>query len=213
MKSSRPFIFLGSGIELILPVTPASYQLSKGVNMEVVNIHELGDVLLSGYGTLATIKISCLLPLRPYSFSRGGSPDLYLEQFHQWVEDQTSVRWIVGNTRVNLPVKFQDVSQGEEDGTGDITAHLTLREYRNLEVAQTQRTATGNRRREETVKASTSSAATHTIQPGDTLSAICRAHYGSGTPEVYEKLARANGIPNPHLIPLGTVLNLPRPLT
>ena len=35
--SRRKFIFKGGGKELVLPVTPDSYQVEKGINVEVVN--------------------------------------------------------------------------------------------------------------------------------------------------------------------------------
>ena len=68
----RKFIFKyntrGYDNELILPVTPESFQVEKGTRMETVNIHELGDVVLAGYGTLCTLKIDCMFPAQKYPF-------------------------------------------------------------------------------------------------------------------------------------------------
>ena len=48
----RKFIFKGGGKELVLPVTPESYQVEKGINVEVVNIHQLGDAVSPVTGRL-----------------------------------------------------------------------------------------------------------------------------------------------------------------
>ena len=47
----------------------------------------------------------------------------------------------------------------------------------------------------------------HTVQPGDTLSGICRKYYGNAN--LYPKLAAYNNIKNPDLIYDGSVLKIP----
>jgi len=48
------------------------------------------------------------------------------------------------------------------------------------------------------------------VQAGDTLSGIALKFYGDGTRDSYMKIARANGLDNPDLIPVGQKLQIPR---
>ena len=59
--------------EMIMPVTPESFQVSHGINIETINIHTLGDVAIAGYPTLATIKLDLLFPAQNYPFANFSS--------------------------------------------------------------------------------------------------------------------------------------------
>jgi hypothetical protein len=71
--------------ELILPVTPPSFEVAHGINIETIKIHILGDVALAGYGTLSTFKIDCMFPVQKYSFSQASAeinPYTYVKQLN-----------------------------------------------------------------------------------------------------------------------------------
>ena len=146
--SRRKFIFKGGGKELVLPVTPDSYQVEKGINVEVVNIHQLGDAILAGYGTLATIKVSCIFPASRYPFSDSSDPDVYIGQLEKWVKKRQKLRFVVGGTGVNIPALLQSVSYGERDGTNDVYADIILREYRQLQAVKVADTGANSGRSE-----------------------------------------------------------------
>jgi len=208
--ADRPFIFRGDGEELVLPVTPESYQVGCGINVEVVNIHELGDVIVTGYGTLQTIKISCLFPANDYPFSSDSDPDYYIQQFKGWVENKTRLRFIIGNTDVNVPVIVESFTYGERDGTGDVYAEITLREYR--EIVPQQVTTNPGASKARPLLAPKSGIKTYTTKAGDTLEAICRAEYGDGSWEMCSRLARYNGMIHTGLLAVGITLKIPKPL-
>jgi len=193
--------------ELVLPVTPPSFEVSHGINIETINIHTLGDVALPGYGTLATIKIDCMFPAKKYLFNQPATvldPYAYVKRFKDWCNNHTILRFIVSDTTVNIPVLINDITYGEKDGTGDVYATITLREYRILSPVQTSKT--GNVARTAEVKTATT-AQTHIVKSGDTLSAICRKYYGDAS--LYPKLAAFNNIKNPNLIYVGDVIKIP----
>lgn len=146
--SRRKFIFKGGGKELVLPVTPDSYQVEKGINVEVVNIHQLGDAILAGYGTLATIKVSCVFPASRYPFSDSSDPDGYIGRLEKWVKKRQKLRFVVGGTGVNIPAVIQSVSYGERDGTNDVYADIILREYRQLKAVKVADTGANSGRSE-----------------------------------------------------------------
>ena len=72
----------------------------------------LGDAIMTGYGTLATIKIACMFPANAYEFARSGTPDSYIAQFESWVENDELLRYIISGTGINMPVKVENISYG-----------------------------------------------------------------------------------------------------
>ena len=207
--AKRKFIFKGGPKELTLPVTPESYQVEKGNNIEVVNIHELGDAILVGYGTLATVKISCIFPARSYPFARDDDPDEYIEQFEKWIKKKSKLRFVVSGTGVNVPVVVQSFSYGERDGTNDIYADIILREYKALGAVKVANTAASKPRAAAT---KSEGVKTHTAEYGDCLCAICRKYYGDGSYAMAQRLAAYNNRPNPNILYVGEVLKIPIPL-
>ncbi|MCX7772781.1 MAG: LysM peptidoglycan-binding domain-containing protein [Clostridia bacterium] len=200
------FIFLDKNTELIVPVTPPSFEVSHGINVETINIHALGDVALPGYGTLATIKVNCMFPSKAYPFNKTSAmldPYGYVEKFKDWSDNRSIIRFVISETTVNLQAIISSIIYGEKDGTGDVYATIEMREYRNLYPIQTS--STGNKTR-STEKTSVT-VQTYTVKSGDTLSSICRKYYGD--PSLSLKLAKHNNIKNVNLIYAGNVIKLP----
>ena len=199
-----------TGKALTLPVTPESYQVSTEMHLETVNIHGAGDAVFAGNGGLGSFSIAALLPARLYEFSRSGTPEPYIEQLKKWCREKAKLRYIVQGTKVNLPVMLEKVAYGEQDGSNDVYAELSLREYRPLKVVQVQRATQNKKRDSEPEKAPGESL--YTAVYGDTLCSICRRFYGSDSPDTYNRLAAYNGKANPNLLMTGEVLKIPQPL-
>ena len=75
--------------ELVLPVTPPSFEVSHGINIETINIHTLGEVALAGYGTLPTFKVDCMFPAKKYPFNQPSAeldPYGYVNKFEEWCD-------------------------------------------------------------------------------------------------------------------------------
>ena len=206
------FCFIKDGLALTLPVTPDSYEWSVGKSMETVNISQLGDVYLPGGRTRHTGTVSCLLPAQEYPFCVPGtvcSPQYYLDIFKAWAAARSSVRLIITGTEINASVYIEEVTESERDGTGDVYCTLRLREHIDLEAREVSKDAaayTGNAGR---AGSSADGEVTHRVVSGDTLSMLCRRHYGSGTAAYYNALAKYNGIRNPHLIYVGQTVRIP----
>ena len=192
--------------ETVLPVTPPSFELSSGINVETINIHTVGDVILPGHSTLSTFKIDCMLPAKKYSFNQPKAstrPYDYIKKFEGWKDKSTILRFVVSGTTVNVQSIITDVSYGEKDGTGDVYVTITFREYRKLSVVQVNKTG-NNARASEKSKTGTDH---YVVKKGDTLSAICRKYYGDSS--LYSKLASYNNIKNANLIYVDQKINLP----
>lgn len=197
--------------ELTLPVTPASFSVEHGIRMETINIHTLGDVNIAGYPTLATIKIDCMFPAQAYPFNNFGNiidPYEYVKIFLNYCDYQPTLRFIVSGTSINLPVMMESIGYGEKDGTNDVYATLTMREKKILTAVKSGTTSVGSSKaRAVSVAATQTKAASCMVVRGDTLSGICRKHYGDAS--LSTKLAKYNGIKNASLIRDGQIIKLP----
>lgn len=199
------------GTELILPVTPESFSVSFGRNILKVNVHQLGDVNLWGQKTAGTVKISAVFPSsdRSYAFSGGytGNPYGAIELLQNWQNAGKILRFIVSETPVNLAVLLSEVSFGEQDGTGDVTADMTLSEYRETGAVQVQSGGNQTAARPAQSGGVQKSPQSYTVVKGDTMWAIARKFYGDAT--LCWKLASYNGIKNANIIYPGQVLKIP----
>ncbi len=208
----RKFIFKDTAgrRELVLPVTPESFQLDHGIHVEKINIHEAGDINLAGGGALAQITINCIFPENDYVFSRAeDTPYNYVNTFERWSDRHTVLRFVISDTTVNLPVLVENIAYGEQDGTNDVYAAIRLQEYRELDAVETERASTGNKPRASDRGSSGGSDQTYEVKYGDTLCAICRRYYGSDKPAVYTALAKYNGRSNPNILYAGEVIKIP----
>lgn len=192
--------------EMVLPVTPPSFDVSHGINIETINIHTLGDVILPGYGTLPTIRVDCMFPSKKYPFNQPKTnidPYSYIKKLKTWCEKHIIIRFIISNTPVNVQVLISDIAYGEKDGSGDVYATINVREYRKLSAVQTNKTGNKPRASEKTSPGTES----HVIKSGDTLGSISRKHYGDSTLSL--KLADYNEIKNPRLLYTSGKLKIP----
>lgn len=203
-----------TGVELVLPVTPASFEIPHGVRIETVNLTELGDVILAGYETMPNIKLpDCLFPANEYPFNQPGArldPYGLLHQIEAWDLSRTVLRFIISDTMVNCIVLIEDISYGERDGTGDVYVTINLHKYRAIAAAQVQTAAslTANAARTtETTAPAGGTANSYTVVYGDTLSGIARKFYGNAG--LYPKLASYNGIKNANILKVGQVVQIP----
>ena len=73
---ARQFIFKDTetGRELVLPVTPGSYDVEHGRKAAGITMQEAGDVNLPGPAVLLDTELTCLLPAQGYPFNQPGGP-------------------------------------------------------------------------------------------------------------------------------------------
>ena len=173
-----------------------------------MNIHEVGDADLLGKPTLAAIRLECLFPANDYPFAHAElDPYDYVNTFKKWARSGKTLRFIVSDTTVNLPVRVESISYGERDGTNDVYATISLREHRTLAAPETESTPGDNDERTEDEPEG--DIKTYTAVYGDTLCSICRRFYGDGSAKYYNALAKYNGKANPNLLATGEVLKIP----
>lgn len=197
-----------TGQEMTLPVTPASYTVRKGKQVQTVDVYTLGAYTVPTTDARESITLDVFLPSSNRSYCvQYTEQSVILAWLLQQIENRAKLRFIVSGTSVNLPVYFTNLEYGEQDGTNDIYGTLTMQPYVTL-AAPTVETLTTTAKtavREETDRQT--SATTYTVKTGDNLWNICRKFYGDGT--LCYKLAAYNGIKNANLIYTGQVLKIP----
>lgn len=197
---------------MVLPISPKGWTFTVANNIETLNIHDVGDVFVSGKSKRASFPVETFFPHdnNDYSFAKNSkAQNWYLDLINRWILDSVLIRFIVGGTSLNVPVKIESHEYGEPDGTNDIHGVLTLKEHITLLAPQYKKTANEKGR----MSALSPDAQTHMVVKGDTLSALCWKHYGKATPDVWNKVAKHNNISNPHLIYPGQGIHFPQPLT
>lgn len=206
----RQFIFVNprTGEQLTMPVSPAGWQLTEGRLVESIDMAQTGQVNLPGLDALFDEQLAFLLPASRRSYTAAGwtgAPYIVVNTLVRWSRAGDALRLIITNTPVNVPILLPPVQYAEDDGTGDVTVTLTLRQNRALDAESTEKASTGNTGRTAavSVKASTG----YTVKSGDTLWGICRKYYGDGT--LYTKLAAYNSIKNANLIRVGQKITIP----
>ena len=208
MDKLRKIVFVGGGRELVLPVTPPTFEVDHGIKIETVNIHGIGDLRIAGHTTLDNPSLSSFFPAQQYSFCVAQFVDPYelAKQFEAWSDARTVCRMIVTGTSINMPVLIENIRYGEKDGSNDVYYTLSLSEYRYVTITPSaSRAVTLETPRPVTVQPSIPK--THTVASGDTLRSIARKYYGDASK--YTDIASANGIKNANVIRVGAVLTLP----
>lgn len=199
-----------SGKSLVLPITPAEYGWKNGVRVSSVTVDGLGDLHLPGYKALDTRSIDCMFPARAYPFNEPETllnPFEYVYQIETWCQTRTKLRYIVSGTPLNACVIIESLQYGEKDGTNDVYATITLRQYQPLAALPEDKPNTAGTPTQRPADTAAATASTYTVVKGDTLGAIARKFYGNA--KLYKQLAAYNGVKNPNLIFPGQVLNIP----
>ena len=131
---------------------------------------------------------------------------------------------IITGTPINFPCRITSFEWGEDDGTGDVSFSITLKEHRKIAISQSsvvaesgatggntsQATSTDTASKDTTKREDTrEKPKTYTVKRGDCLSSIARKLTGSSDwHALYEQNKSVIGS-NPNFIRDGTVLVIP----
>lgn len=214
-----------------IPVLPPSFEVETSNLNTVVNINELGNILLIGNSDLRKISIESFFPNQDYSFvttKNRWDPYTYIESIERWRKSKKPIRLIITDTPINLALGIENFKYGERDGSGDVYYSLEMSEYifTNLkeqskkEYSPPSTSATNSRQlsdfelqqSKEVMEMLVGRGDTrdipdsYTVKPGDTLTTIAKMKTGNASN--YSVIAEKNGIKNPNLITPGMVLKL-----
>ena len=209
-----------------LPVNPEKLEITKTQANEKYQVLGTGQVTIPSYAELYEYAFSAEFPhTRQHYIETAGDfkgPDFYTTLFDSWRENKTVVRFIAHNgitKDINTLVLIESCTETENAGEdGDKYIEFKLLQYREFgkrEVAVVKRSSGGGREKakpkpaKKRVSRNPKGRRTYTVKRGDTLWAIARRYYGSGSkyPKIFN--ANRNKIRNPNLIYPGQVFVIP----
>lgn len=206
---------------LRFPVLPSEYELASEHNNQSVDINTYGEVALLGKRKLKTLSLSSFFPAKKQTFTTGAyqiKPQEYVKTI-EYFKDHAPFRCVItGSRSVNMLCTIESFAWGENDGTGDITFSVDLKEYRKPTVKKVKKKSKkGKKTKVSSKKASKTSkkimkgsitrssksvtSMTYTVKKGDTLPKIAKKCTGSSAN--YRAIANQNGIANPTNIKAG----------
>lgn len=198
---------------------PAEYTVTSEQDNTSVTVCNLGEVTLRGKRKLQQISFSSFFPRyydSGYCDVRSKSPITMVKKVEK-MKRAGSVKLIITGI-LSMKVTIESFEWGENDGTGDITYTLSMKEYRTVSIPasvlvkeQPAQPATsgsdgGTSGRDQPEMTGTQS---YTVKSGDSLSAIARKLTGSTNWQaIYEQNKAVIGS-NPNMIKPGQVLTIP----
>lgn len=209
----------GGGSRIRIPVVPAEYTVTSEQDNTSVTVCNLGEVTLRGKRKLQQISFSSFFPRQydsGYCDVRSKSPITMVKKVEK-MKRAGSVKLIITGV-LSMKVTIESFEWGENDGTGDISYTLSMKEYRTVSIPASvlvkeqpaQPAAAGSdggtSGRDQPETTGTQS---YTVKSGDSLSAIARKLTGSTNWQtIYEQNKAAIGS-NPNMIKPGQVLTIP----
>lgn len=197
--------------KLLLPVTPSSYELGHGNEIETVRATAIGDVNIKSHKRLQTVVLRGFFTVQNYPFATVGSYSTaidYVNAVKRMVDGSRPVRLIITDgesTKINKLFYAAEITYSEDGTTGgDINYTITLREYRSIATE-----STGGRKLVRPQPTAPANPKTYTAVAGDYLCKIARKFYGNSD---WKKLYEANKDvigPNPNILYVGQVLRIP----
>ena len=209
----------GGGSRIRIPVVPAEYTVTSEQDNTSVTVCNLGEVTLRGKRKLQQISFSSFFPRQydsGYCDVRSKSPITMVKKVEK-MKRAGSVKLIITGV-LSMKVTIESFEWGENDGTGDISYTLSMKEYRTVSIPASvlvkeqpaQPAAAGSdggtSGRDQLETTGTQS---YTVKSGDSLSAIARKLTGSTNWQtIYEQNKAVIGS-NPNMIKPGQVLTIP----
>lgn len=209
----------GGGSRIRIPVVPAEYTVTSEQDNTSVTVCNLGEVTLRGKRKLQQISFSSFFPRQydsGYCDVRSKSPITMVKKVEK-MKRAGSVKLIITGV-LSMKVTIESFEWGENDGTGDISYTLSMKEYRTVSIPASvlvkeqpaQPAAAGSdggtSGRDQPETTGTQS---YTVKSGDSLSAIARKLTGSTNWQtIYEQNKSVIGS-NPNMIKPGQVLTIP----
>lgn len=207
----------GSGSRVRIPVLPAEYTVTSEQENTSVTVCNLGEVNLLGKQKLRSISFSSFFP---QSYDEGycdcscDKPQKMVERIEK-MKRAGKVKLTITGTGINMYATIESFEWGENDGTGDISYTISLKEYRIVSIPSStlaKETAATPAAAETAVRETPetqTAAQSYTVKSGDTLSGIARKLTGSTNWQaIYEQNKSVIGS-NPNLIKAGQVLTIP----
>ena len=199
-------LYLKQGTTIFrIPVLPAEYTVSGTQGNTTLTINGIGEINLLGKRGLTTLGFSSFFPYRydsSYCEYSGIPAPAECVTIVENMKRGGTVNVVITGVPLSLDMSIESFEWGENDGTGDVTYTLSLKEYRKINipmVAGVKRSGTS----------AASKQTSYTVKKGDCLSTIAKRLGLSGWKTLYNQNKGTIGS-NPNLIKPGQVLIIPK---
>ena len=215
-----------------LVVNPQTVEFTDPQNNQKTTLLDVGAVNLLGDKGLTSVSLQSFFPSvdSPLYKKYGGrrTPEECKNLIKKWKDNKMIVRLIISDMDINLAMAIDNFVYSKREGDNDMYFTVDLTEYRTLNVPTVKVSTkvkssitTRPVQSSSSSSGSSSSGKSYTVKNGDTLWAIAKRYYGSGTqyPKIYnankntiEDVAKKHGkrsSDNGHWIWAGTTLTIP----
>lgn len=181
--------------EIQIPWLPDKVRfISNGTRLIQYEILEVGNVNIPSGSNLGAFMWESYFPGEGHKdlpFLRGTwrNPKKIQSILAEWREYGTPLRIIMTGTPINHDVYLKDYNMDYESGYGDYKYDIEFERRRDIKIISTKVTTTKKTTPATTTTTTQSTGTTYTVKKGDTLWAIAKKYYGSGTKYtiIYEK--------------------------
>lgn len=211
-------IWLKGSSNFRFPVLPSSYEVTSERDNNTITVNSLGEVDLGGKRKLKSVSFSSFFPYRNESYADGPhkAPKKCVQIIQNMQNSDSKPKLIITGTPVRFSVTIESFTYREDDGTGDISFDITLKEHRAVSVTSSAVVTLSSSSSSTTVAENgversqpEQTATTYTVKSGDCLSAIARTLTGSSDWQTIYNANKDTIGSNPNLIYPGQVLTIP----
>ncbi|KUO70724.1 MAG: hypothetical protein APF77_17765 [Clostridia bacterium BRH_c25] len=179
-----------------LPVNPPAFHVSDGSSVTTIETIGLGEISMIGKGKLIEITLESYFPAETGGYLHflkdtemidipdAKTPYEYISILKRWKALEKSIRLIITDTPVNIPVGIENLTYGEEGGSRDVKYELQLREYRSYELKPTpegQKVIAASKDEKQSRKDQIAPGGIYVVKAGDCLWKIAKKVYGDGS--------------------------------
>lgn len=199
--------------KLRLPVPPKTIEWNTGNNNTVININDIGEILLSGKSKLKSTTIATYFPIRDdglCQYTGFPSPAECIDMVGRWRDSGRPMRLIITGVsfKVNESMLIENFIVSQRNGPEDIYFSLELKQYRFLNLDSNSSTSTDTLQEfiGETRESEREIPESYTIKSGDTLWAVAKRFYDDGSR--WSEIKANNEIVDEGSLVIGTVIQL-----
>lgn len=169
-----------------LPVLPESFSITGANNNETVVIHDFGEVNLLGDRGLYSVELSSFFPHQKYDFCKcePEKPYVYCKKLKKLKDNNTVCHLVITETNINMQSTIEELTWGEEDGSGDVSYTILFKEYRKIKKVKVKGKVSASKSSKKITLASGSrlkkkTKSSYTWKKGDTFQSVSKKLTGT----------------------------------